>query len=294
MLTIGPKEALCVAIFGALVWSAHALLRFGFPFRPGAFHPPLGRIRRQDLLVAVAAAVLAIIAGMAFSPTVWRAALDIARTTAKIVDDGPLTTKPVTTALSGRLAIFLASPVWIALLVRRIAPGYSPGARVVPPFLFLIGGVLGFAVVLPRALHSITRGLDAVEPSLNARDLYALLSTATFGTALVLLAGALAFYAMKPRLAVVDRPERRFVWWTPLLMLTAAAATGSREVFPMTMVFLPMCVSCMAGIILAEGAAALSKGAPAPMSRVLIWGLRFGAESLLGAGVCILILTRWR
>ena len=40
---------------------------------------------------------------------------------------------------------------------------------------------------------------------------------------------------------------------TPLLMLAAVVATATRDVFPMIVVFLPMCVACVAGIVIAEG-----------------------------------------
>lgn len=201
MLTFGTKEALCVAIFAALVWSAHALLRVLVPHR-------LDRLRLTRPSLAVAFTAIAALA---------------------------------------------------------------------------VGAALGYFIVYPATVRYAAASLRN-----------ALLWTAVAGPALALLAVPLAFHTVRPSLAAVDQPARRFVWMTPLTMLAAALATPATDVFSMTVVFLPMCVGCMAGVGAAELAVAVAKQTPLPMSRVLIWGFRFGAESLLGAGVCILILTRWR
>jgi Sec-independent protein secretion pathway component TatC len=162
----------------------------------------------------------------------------------------------------------------------RLGPLRS-GSLLICVAAFALGAALGRLFVYPAALRF------AVDVPRTA-----LLWNATVGPGLVLLAAPLAFHAVRPRLGNPDQPARRFIWMTPLTMLAAAIATPTTDVFHMTVVFLPMCVGCMAGVGSAELAAAVAKQSTLPMSRVLIWGVRFGAESLLGAAAAILLLTR--
>jgi hypothetical protein len=77
-------------------------------------------------------------------------------------------------------------------------------------------------------------------------------------------------------------------------MLTAALATISQAIFNMTLVFLPMCVAAMAGIGVAELAAAHSAGRQLSISRLGSWGIRLSLECLLGAAIALgmLVLAR--
>ena len=108
------------------------------------------------------------------------------------------------------------------------------------------------------------------------------------GPGLVFLAAPLLFRAARPR-----RPTPgNWVFLTPLLMLVAAIGTATIDVFGMIVVFLPMCVASMAGIVSAEFADALSKQTRVPMSTVIAWAVRFTAESILGTAVALVILWR--
>jgi hypothetical protein len=161
------------------------------------------------------------------------------------------------------LAIFLSSPAWIALVSRD-----TPRSSLLPASLFILGGVLGGLFVLPAA------GKNSFWD-------------ATLGPGLILLAAPLSFHAARSRLTLSP-------FFTPALMFIAAAATASEGVFNMTLVFLPMCVTAMAGIGMAEVVIAHSDGRKLEFSQIGGWGLRLMAESVLGAliAAAIIVLRR--
>ena len=190
MLTAGWKELLCVALYAALVYAAHSLLRLAFPLTRPEPHPA-SRIPR--------------------SPTV-------------------------------------------------------------PALFFLAGGLLGPRLELP---------------------VFQTPWDATVGPGLILLTAPLSFRAARARLTKFDRPFHQWPFLTPTFMLTAALATNSRGVYDMTLVFLPMCVACMAGIGMAEVVAAHAATRKLTFSRIGGWGLRLIAECLLGALLAAAIVV-WR
>src|SRR6185369_759607 len=149
VLTVGWKELLCVALYTALVYAAHSLMRLAFPLARPEPSPP-SRIPRSPAL---------------------------------------------------------------------------------PALVFLLGGFLGAQFAVPI----FQTRWDAI-----------------VGPGLVLLTAPLSFRAARARLTKFDRPFRRWPFLTPTLMLAAALATISHGVYNMTLVFLPMCVACMAGIGVAE------------------------------------------
>ena len=121
-----------------------------------------------------------------------------------------------------------------------------------PAAVFVLGGVLGALLI------------DSPRPD------------AVVGPGLILLTAPLAY-----RAARAGRAHHPLL--TPTLMLAAALATTSQSVFTMTIVFLPMCVAAMAGVGMAEVFAAHARGEQLAFSKIGGWGLRFMAESLLGA-----------
>jgi hypothetical protein len=134
--------------------------------------------------------------------------------------------------------------------------------------MFVLGAALGAFFLLPPA------GGGAA-------------SDALVGPGLILATAPLSYRAGRLHLA-------RTPAFTPALMLTAAAATASRAVFNMTLVFLPMCVAAMAGIGMAEVVAAHSQGRKLEFSQIGGWGLRLMAESVLGALIAAAIIVLWR
>ncbi len=115
----------------------------------------------------------------------------------------------------------------------------------------------------------------------------------TLGPGLVLLIGSMSFLAARTHLPYLNQPVRRYVFLTPLVMLAAAIVTPTPDTFNMIILFLLLCVACTVGVSMAEVTVARSAHARAPLTRILLWGFRFGAESVLGAGVAFLILRLW-
>ena len=170
--------------------------------------------------------------------------------------------------------------VWLAHAALRLlvpAPRHAPSephrslrSWLAPAIAFVVGCFLGYLIVAPRAASP------------------ALVWNATVGPGLIFLAAPLSFRVARRR-----RPApAMWVFLTPLLMLVAAVGTATRDVFGMIVVFLPMCVTSMAGIVIAEFADALSKQTRVPMSTVIAWAVRFSAESILAAAVALVILWR--
>jgi hypothetical protein len=291
VLTIGTREALCVVAFAVLVWGAHALVKLGIPYSKSDAGLGRGGIRRREILVAGAFFTASFLLSLVFARPLWEIAERLwyssAGSVPRLSGGPPATFNVVYFRFPLLIALFLSAPAWTVPVARLLSPAGDTRPALWPSAVFVLGGVLGIPFVLPAAIRLAV----ARQPLFTRYDYWALLWNSTLGPALVLLVAAFAFHALKPRIPIMDHPERRFVWLTPGLMFLAAVATATRDVFQMTVVFLPMCVSCLAGILAAEAAAALAKGAPVPMSRVLIWGFRFCAESLLGAGIAVLILT---
>jgi hypothetical protein len=195
MFPVGVKEALCVALFTALVWAAHAALKLLVPIDAAPFAGPKIKTTRS----------------------------------------------------------------WLA-----------------PAIAFATGGAIGYLLVLPNA------------PRFLGNDYRALVWNATVGPGLILLTVPLSFRAARQQLPTA----RMWVFLTPILMLAAAVGTATTDVFNLIVVFLPMCVAGMAGLVTAEFAEALSKQVRVPMQTVIAWAVRFSAESLLGAALALAILWR--
>jgi Sec-independent protein secretion pathway component TatC len=149
--------------------------------------------------------------------------------------------------------------------VRALA---TPGVSLAAAAVFLLGAALGAFFLLPPAGGGAT-------------------SDALVGPGLILATAPLSYRAARLDLA-------RTPAFTPVLMLIAAVFTASRAVFTMTLVFLPMCVTAMAGIGMAEVVTAHSDGKKLEFSQIGGWGLRLMAESVLGAliAAAIIVLRR--
>ena len=293
MFAIGVKEALCVALFTALVWAAHAALKLLVPMDDPRPRYTLPKGLWRNILVAAGALGGAFLAGLLLTRPLWTAAVTVLRSRLGfpqlelVVYSSTefATTMRITVPLL--IAIFLAAPVWIALLMKFADPKRT---SLLPGVTFPLGGVLGFFLVLPSAAAFGVGDWFGPHPAVGVSHYASTLWNATIGPGLILLAAPLSFRAARPRLP----NARMWVFLTPLLMMVAALGTATPDVFTLVVVFLPMCVACMAGIVTAEVANALSKEVRVPMPKVIAWAVRFSAESILGAAVALLILWRLR
>lgn len=269
MLTVGWKEALCVAVFAALVWGAHALLGRISPLtKPAADPRPAANVRR-DLLRAAAAFTVAFLVGLFLAPHLLSVTLKLPPQVGDTTPVDALNARYVYLPLL--LAIFLSSPAWLAL---------------VPSAAFILGGILGALFVFPAAVPFL---LDPSRSRAVAGQTAALWD-ATLGTGLLLLTAPVVYRAAAARLTRLDRPFRRWPFLTPLLMSIAAVATADSSAFRMIVLFLPMCVACMAGIGVAEVVTAHANGRQLAFSRIGVWGLRLMAECLLAALVAAVMV----
>jgi hypothetical protein len=285
MFPIGVKEALCVALFTTLVWAAHTGLKLLLPTSVPRQRFAFPKGFRRNLLVATIAFAASFLLGLVLARPLWTAASEVLRSRAALAT-GDATYSPVEAfhaiwfQIPLLIAIFLSSPGWITILLRLADPDREIGrAWLLPSVTFLSGGILGYLTVFPYAAGSL--GGD--------RHYASILWNATVGPGLILLAAPLSFRAARPRLPTA----RMWVFLTPLLMLVAAVGTARSDVFTLVVVFLPMCVACMAGIVGADVANALSKEVRVPMTKVIAWAVRLSAESILAAAVALLILWRW-
>jgi Sec-independent protein secretion pathway component TatC len=291
MFAIGVKEALCVALFTAFVWAAHTALRLLVPIRDHRPRYVRPKGLRRNLLVAAGALVVSFLAGLLLARPLWTAAVDVLRSRVGFPAMELVVFSPDESATTMRftvpllIGIFLASPAWIALLMKFCGPDR---ASLLASATYLLGGVLGFILVLPSASTFGMGDWFGPHPVVGVQQYASVLWNATVGPGLILLAAPLSFRAAKPRLPTA----RMWVFLTPLLMLAAALGTATTDIFSLIVVFLPMCVACMAGIVSAEVANALSKEVRVPMSKVIAWAVRFSAESILAAGIALLILWR--
>jgi Sec-independent protein secretion pathway component TatC len=275
MFPIGVNEALCVALFTALVWAAHTALRVLLSSGDTQPRYALPKGLRRNLLVAAGALAASFLVGLVFARPLWTAAVEALPWSASSTQ----TVEAVRFQIPLLIAIFLSSPAWTTILLRLADPDREIGrAWLLPSVTFLSGGILGCLTVLPYAARSLVGG----------RHSASVLWDATAGPALILLAAPLSFRAARPRLPTA----RRWVLLTPLLMLVAALGTATSDVFTLVVVFLPMCVACMAGIVTAEVANALSKEVRVPITKVMAWAVRLSAESILAAAIALVILWR--
>ncbi len=152
--------------------------------------------------------------------------------------------------------------------LRAIRALATSGASLLAVAVFVLGAALGAFFLMPPAGGSAN-------------------SDALVGPGLILATAPLSYRA--GRLDLARTPA-----FTPGLMLIAALVTASRAVFNMTLVFLPMCVTAMAGIGMAEVVTAHSDGRKLEFSQIGGWGLRLMAEAVLGALIAATIIILWR